>query len=850
MRRILAVDVSPSLAQKLQAIPGQELVLSSVTDIGDAIDHADPVAVVLGPTVSQPARVVAGIYRRDRHLPVLVLAEEQRLSQVQKELQISPFIGRGSGCLSTAAPSSELLAAVAEVARTSERRRAHARALARVDHRVLPDTLATDKAAASRYLGQLLDHAPVGVLTVDPEATIRGWNPMATDIIGRLARDAIGAPLTSLFRTEDAPALLQSVADALSGEGSLARVLRRTGREGTEQHVELTLAAIDPSVPTLGCLVLIQDVTERVLAQRELTDRARSATVAADVGIAFTSAEELGEKLQRCAEALVQHLDAAFARIWLTEPGTADLVLHASAGMYTHLDGPHGRVPIGSYKIGRIGARRRPHLTNQVVGDPEISDAEWAEREGMVAFAGYPLLLGEDLVGVMALFARHPLPHSVVQALDAIADTVAVGIEQALARERLATALEREHQARSDAELAAKRYRTLATTLQQSLLPPRLPDVPGLELSARYHWAGDGTTVGGDFYDAFVLRDGRCCAVMGDVSGKGVEAAKLTSLARNTLRTAALSCSSPAQLLATLNAALLQQVTGEEFCTVAVLVLEGSQDGMAMTAATAGHPSPVVVRLDGALDEVARPGPPAGLFDGARFTEVRAQLSHGDVVVLYTDGVTEARSPAGVFRPSLLTEVLARCGGWPAIDIVAAVESSVLAFEDAVPRDDLAVLAIRVSGARSRAPAGETASVTLGDELFGFRFAAHPACVPRARASLSSWLGARPRLLPASDVTLLVATELVTNAVRAARQEVELRVWEGDGGIVVEVRDDGYGMPTTALEHRPSQPDDESGRGLLLVRALSESCEADSREEGTAVRCHIALSPAPLPRPG
>jgi PAS domain S-box-containing protein len=843
--RILAVDLPPSLAEGLEAVPGHELVLVSVGDLPGWIEGEGVVAVVLGPDVPQPTRVVAGIYQHDRQLPVLVLAGEDRLSEVQGELRFSPFVPRDSRALSTSTPSEDLLLAVEEVAQASDRRRAYAGALARIGDRVLPDSLVSDKAATSQYLGQLLDHAPIGVLTVDPEVTIRGWNAAATDILGRLARDAIGAPLTLLFRSGDAATLRRTVADALSGEPSTNCILRRLGRDGTEQHVELTVAAIDPSVPTLGCLVLIQDVSERVVAQRELFERARSATLAAEVGMVLTSAKDLGEKLQRCTEAIVQHLGAAFARIWLREPGSAELVLHASAGMYTHLNGPHGRIPIGSYKIGRIAASRRPHLTNQVLTDPEISDPEWAAGLGMVAFAGYPLLLGEDMIGVMALFARHSLSESVLQALGAIADTVAVGIEQTRARERLAATLRREHEARADAELAAQRYRTLAKTLQQSLLPPRLPDVAGLELSARYHWAGDGSTVGGDFYDTFVLPEGRCCALMGDVSGKGVEAAKLTSLARYTLRAAALSCSSPGQLLDTLNAALLQQVTGDEFCTVAVVVLEPSNGGMAMTAATAGHPRPVVVRVDGTLDEVAQPGPPAGLFPNARFPEVTTKLSPGDVVVLYTDGIIEARSPAGTFHPALLTDVLARCAGWSAVDVVAAIESSVLAFEDAVPRDDLAILAVRVAGGRAEQPSPELSTVLMDGEVFVYNLTAQPALVPTARSRLSSWLHARPWLEPAGDTALLVATELVTNAVRAARQQVELRVWEEEGGMIVEVRDDGYGIPASALERRPSHPDDEYGRGLRIVRSLSERCDADSRRDGTVVKCRIALPPPP-----
>jgi GAF domain-containing protein len=116
-------------------------------------------------------------------------------------------------------------------------------------------------------------------------------------------------------------------------------------------------------------------------------DQSRLLALAADVGRALTTSRTLAGMLRVCAEAMVAHLDSAFARVWTLDEAAGVLVLWASAGMYTHLDGPHGRVPVGQYKIGLIAQERTPHLTNAVVGDPRVSDQEWAVREGMVTFA-------------------------------------------------------------------------------------------------------------------------------------------------------------------------------------------------------------------------------------------------------------------------------------------------------------------------------------------------------------------------------------------------------------------------------------------------------------------------------
>lgn len=161
-----------------------------------------------------------------------------------------------------------------------------------------------------------------------------------------------------------------------------------------------------------------------------LTVRARLAELVAQVGLTLTAAEGLRSTLQACAEAIVTHTHAAFARIWTLNDAEGVLELQASAGMYTHLDGPHSRVPVGMYKIGSIAQERQPHLTNQVIGDPRVGDQEWARREGMVSFAGYPLMVGTDLVGVMAMFARHQLSEMDLQALGAVSHNIALGIQR------------------------------------------------------------------------------------------------------------------------------------------------------------------------------------------------------------------------------------------------------------------------------------------------------------------------------------------------------------------------------------------------------------------------------------
>ncbi len=181
------------------------------------------------------------------------------------------------------------------------------------------------------------------------------------------------------------------------------------------------------------------DVTDRKCAEQAFAEQLKLSIFIADVGISLTQNQTLPTILQKCCDAVVRHLDAAFARIWTLNEAENILELQASAGIYTHIDGAHSRIAVGHLKIGLIAKERIPYLTNQVLEDARIGDKEWAAREGMVAFAGYPLIVDNQLIGVMAMFGRQDLNESTLIALASISDAIALGIKRKQTEEALAT---------------------------------------------------------------------------------------------------------------------------------------------------------------------------------------------------------------------------------------------------------------------------------------------------------------------------------------------------------------------------------------------------------------------------
>lgn len=193
------------------------------------------------------------------------------------------------------------------------------------------------------------------------------------------------------------------------------------------------------------------DITERKKTEAILREQQRLDEFGLSVRAAFDHTRPLRDTLRRCAEAMVKHLDAALARIWILNHAENMLELQASAGMYTHVDGHHGRIPVGTLKIGMIAQERRPHLTNAVIGDPRIDNQAWARREAMVAFAGYPLEVESKVIGVMAMFSREPLTEEILTGMSRVAAVIALGIE----RKRAEISLRRSERLASIGTLAA-----------------------------------------------------------------------------------------------------------------------------------------------------------------------------------------------------------------------------------------------------------------------------------------------------------------------------------------------------------------------------------------------------------
>jgi hypothetical protein len=279
------------------------------------------------------------------------------------------------------------------------------------------------------------------VVTMDCRGVVVEWNPQAEATFGFTRAEAVGIPFVELIiPPRDRAAYIAEMQQYLR-TGKEVFLNRRTEitairKDGREFPIELTVIPLQVGQEFIFSS-FIRDITELRQGEENQKEHRKLDALGAAVGKSLTTKKSLNEELGACAQALVDQLDAAFARIWTLNEKEQMLELQASAGIYTHLDGAHSRIPMGRYKIGMIAQERKPHLTNEVVGDPRVSDQEWAKREGMVAFAGYPLIVDDQLIGVMAVFARHPLTFFALSAMASTADLVALGIHRHRAGEEL-----------------------------------------------------------------------------------------------------------------------------------------------------------------------------------------------------------------------------------------------------------------------------------------------------------------------------------------------------------------------------------------------------------------------------
>ena len=547
-----------------------------------------------------------------------------------------------------------------------------------------------DEAERSRgLLDTIFASAPVGLGYFDTELICVQVNQALADMNGLPVEDHIGRPLAELLGPLAERVLPLYRLALTSGEPVLEQEVdgETLGRPGAKRHWLVSCTPVRAGDgTTLGVSSVVIDVTER----RELLERERAArrraTFLARASELLESSLDYETTLRNVAEIVVPEIVDWCVIHVLDDAGEMKLVAVAHADpekerLAWELDRRYPTDPDAPTGVPAVIRSGSTEVTTGVTEEMLVAaavDEEHLEilrglgiREGIVA----PLRARGRILGAVTFVAAESgrsLTREDVDLVEELARRAGLSVDNA----RLYT------------ERSA-----IAHTLQAELLPSRLPDIPGVRVAVRYRAAGELNEVGGDFYDVFERRGGGWAFEIGDVSGKGAEAAAVTALARHTLRTASLQPASPRELLVTLNEALLVQRAGSEFCTVCLACL----DDRRLTVALGGHPPALVLRADGRVEALGEAGTLLGVFADPRLHEVSASLEPGDTVLLYTDGVTEAGSGDEEIGEEGLVELLRGMRGMAPEAIVDAVEQAAVEAQDGRPRDDIALVAFAIA---------------------------------------------------------------------------------------------------------------------------------------------------------
>ena len=669
-----------------------------------------------------------------------------------------------------------------------------------------------------------------------PEGRIAPWRSFPV---------AAGVPISDVIRTRT-PAYCGSAAE-------------RDRRWPVDWKVDLRETHALVALPLVGRLEVLGAVALSFDEDRSFsaTDRDLMEAIAAQCGLALERARlqeaeqrarERTERLQRFTErlapalttddvvaiALDKILIAAHARgatfAILTPPSKISAV--RSVGLSRRLTRSLEDASVRHHTALLESFRRRAPIW---IGNRAEWEADYPATAGI--FTGFaqslavlPLINGREVYGAIEVLFEHEseFPADERAFLIAIAGQAAQALDRANAYEE---------------------QRHIALTLQQRLLPSSLPDVPGARLAAVYTPGGRTVEVGGDFFDAFETPGG-WTLVIGDICGKGVEAAGFTSECRHAIRVAALSKPklSPAELLRVLNRT---NAAGEmEFASVACAVITRTARGFQVTAASAGHP-PLIVRRSGGLVELLNPsGPLIGIFEEPEFAEQTSELVEGDLLLMYTDGVTEARRQGVLLGHRRLSEVIASLP--EAKDpraALAAVQKLVSDFqEDELTRDDIAMLALSVT--TSELPEASTSGSPPASGLearmswkptlkrdsvpLALLFPADAQHLAGVRAAVQRWLDAVPVASAQAAEIVLATNEAASNAIAHA-----YRATEEPSTISVDASVTGAELNVAIADRgvwQRRRPRADGGRGLRLIDTLADAVELERTSSGTEIR--------------
>ena len=640
------------------------------------------------------------------------------------------------------------------------------------------------------------EDAPIGMGLSSIDGRWLEVNGALCELVGRSPAQLIEQPLWELAhpadRERERDAWRRLLRDKPRLDQSEKRFMRHDGQVvHALVNVSLTM---DARAEPVGYVWQLVDVTEQRRAEAERGARAEAEAVAITIG-----------KLQQVTEAALEHLEpgelmallvdrikevfrADLARILLIEPEREDeLLLGAAVGFGS---GPAPDAVVIGDALRQVVDEGRPLILDGLEGagglDPMLAAASPS------ALMVSPLTVKGRMAGVVEIGTRRrrrftPEEESL---LVLMADRAGLAIEHARAYEREVGTVE---------------------MLQRSLLPDRLPELPGLRIAARY--SPGGADVGGDWYDAIRLEDGRVGLAMGDVVGHGLAAAALMGQLRHATRAYALEGHSPPTVLDRLDR-LVRSLEGGQMATLLYVVVDA--DLRTLRFASAGHVPPLIVSPEGEARYVeGAPNPPLGVFESAAHEELTVDLEPGSTIIVYTDGLVEQRG-VSIDEGLEALRMAAEHPGDPE-ELVDHLVQSMLAIH--APSDDIAILALKALPART--------------EPLHLEVSTDPTLLRDVRRNLAGWLRSAGASDEDVEVAQMACHEACSNAIEHGYGfgdgtfTIDGRL--DNGKVVLEVSDTGQWIdrPEGGLPHR--------GRGIALIEALMDTVQLTHDGAGTTV---------------
>jgi serine phosphatase RsbU (regulator of sigma subunit) len=556
-------------------------------------------------------------------------------------------------------------------------------------------------------LALALDAGGLGTWRWDKASGVVEWDAKLEELYGLEPGGFDGTfdAYVALLHPDDVASTLATVAEAVEAKSSYVVEHRVVWPDGSVRWLQgkgrVTLGESGDVTGTIGCTA---DVTDQMLLVFE-QDHSHTVAVAAaeservsrerlqflgEINDALARSYDEQAVMENVTHATVPRLGDWCAIYLLPESGGSipDMaVAHADPAMAARAKELLQGVPYDPDAVAGISAVIRSGVSEFTpeIDEPTHDEAtddgpDLARALDLRSLLVVPLTKRGRVLGAMQVANSRSSRAYTADDL-ALAEAVAVRIASTVTNIRL-----------------TRRHRSIAVTLQASLLPASLPEIPGLETAVRYWAAGEGTQVGGDFYDVFELDEG-WAVVIGDVCGTGPEAASLTGLVRHTIRALAWQNATPDEVLLQVNKAVMKS-DRRTFCTALFATLTKTASGFRFEMASAGHPLPIIHRAgSGQTETVGAPGTLLGAFDEPRSLVVSADLAPGDAIVLYTDGITDVRPPHGLSTEDL--EVIVERAASTAASAADVVKRLGREISDILPiterNDDIAILALKVS---------------------------------------------------------------------------------------------------------------------------------------------------------